>query len=774
VVLEAGGVVPADGRLLETANLRVQEAALTGESEPVEKDPTALTAADLALGDRHNMVYRGTAVAYGRGLSVVTATGMDTELGRIAAMLHAVDREPTPLQRRLDQLGRGLALAALALVGVVFSLGLMRGEPLQVLLLTAISLAVAAVPEGLPAVVTVALALGAQRMLRRRALVRRLSAVEGLGSVTVVCSDKTGTLTENRMRVAAVEVAGRRVELTAGPPGSVDRALGDEPALALLLAGGALASDAVAEPDPAEPEGVRVVGDPTEAALVLAAARCGLDKAELEPALPRLAEAPFDAERKRMTTVHARAEAPGAPAAASWWPAGAPCVVFSKGAVDGLLDVCGGVWADGSVRPLDATWRERIAAANDRLAGEGMRVLGLAFRPLPSAPDAAIPPAELERDLVFVGLFGMIDPPRPEACEAVRVARRAGIRPVMITGDHPLTARAIAGTLGIADDGRALTGPELDRLSPDELAEQVGRVSVYARVSPEHKLAIVRALQRRRELVAMTGDGVNDAPALKQADIGVAMGITGTDVSKEAADIVLLDDNFATIIAAIEQGRVIFDNIRKFIKFMLTTNSAELAVMLLAPLLGMPLPLLPLQILWVNLVTDGPPALALGFEPAERGTMRRPPRQPDESIFGGGLGRHVLWVGLLMAAVSLGPAFWSWRAGLDTWQTLAFTTLVFAQMAHVLAIRSGQDSLFRMGLLSNRPLLGAVLLTIAAQLAVVYLPALQEIFGTLPLSAGELARWSWRSGSVGDPSGPDGVQLVNLAHAERRNGMDAS
>ncbi|MFQ5855896.1 MAG: cation-translocating P-type ATPase [Anaerolineae bacterium] len=784
VLLEAGALIPADGRLLESVNLRTQEAALTGESEPVEKSPGALAGEDpssssepalslpkgqaLPLGDRRNMVYMGTVVTYGRGLAVVTETGMHTELGRIAEMIQTVEREPTPLQRRLEQLGRGLALAALAIVTVVFTLGVLRGEDVRLMFLTAISMAVAAVPEGLPAVVTIALALGAQRMLKRRALIRKLPAVETLGSVTVICSDKTGTLTENRMAVTVLDVAGRTVNLTeilrhgrpiwtpSGNPHLVAEAPLEaattldtpevelDPTLQLLLAGGALCNDAILEPADDESGDLRAVGDPTEGALVVVAAQFGLLKAELERSLPRVAEAPFTSERKRMTTVH-KVASDGLPIPSSqpdnpepdiWNPA--PYVAFTKGAVDSLLDVSSQVRVDGRIEPLTDDWRERIQAANDRLAQDGMRVLGVAFRPL-EAPPTDSREETLERDLTFVGLVGMIDPPRPEVKEAVQTCKTAGIRPVMITGDHPLTARHIARELSIAAGGRVMTGQDLARVSVEELEAVVEEVPVYARVSPEHKLKIVQALQDGGHIVAMTGDGVNDAPALKKADIGVAMGITGTDVSKEAADMVLLDDNFATIVAAVEEGRTIYDNIRKFIKYTLTSNSGEIWVMLLAPFLGMPLPLLPLQILWINLVTDGLPGLALAVEPAERDTMRRSPYHPQENIFGRGMGRDILWVGLLMGLVSLGMGYWAWSTGHPTWQTMVFTTLTLSQMGNALTLRAEHDSLFTIGLLSNKPLLGAVLLTFVLQLAVVYVPFLQGFFKTVALPPGDLA-----------------------------------
>ncbi len=752
VLLEAGNVVPADGRVLESASLRAQESALTGESEPVDKTSQALAETEAPLAERRNMVYMGSVVAYGRGVVVVTATGMRTELGRIATLLRTVEREPTPLQRRLDNVGKWLAIVALTLVVVIVGLGLLRGEDLETLLLTGVSLAVAAIPEGLAAIVTIALALGSQRMLKRQALIRKLPAVETLGSVTVICSDKTGTLTQNQMTVTALDAAGDRVDvaerLREGAPeleaGGAALPLPQAPAIRLLLAGGALCNDARIERNEEQASGFEVVGDPTEGALVVAAARFGLMKNDLEAAFPRVGELPFDSERKLMTTIHrlppeslpesvlAPLDAPGDGERPSY-------VAFTKGAADSLLTRARAVWADtGGVIPLDERQRERIEAANEALARQGMRVLGVALRPL-RAFEGAPSVEELERDLIFVGQVGMIDPSRPEAKDAVLKCSHAGIRTVMITGDHPLTARAIAQSLNIATDGRTITGQELTRLSVEELAERVEETPVYARVAPEHKLAIVKALQSRGHIVAMTGDGVNDAPALRQADIGVAMGRTGTDVAKEAADLALLDDNFATIVAAVEEGRVIYDNIRKFIRYLLTTNSGEIWTMLLAPFLGMPLPLLPLQILWMNLVTDGPPALALSVERAEPATMSRPPRSPRESLFARGLGWHIIWVGLLMAALTLSLGYADWAAGSASWQTLVFTALTFEQMAHVLAIRSESSSLFQIGLFSNKPLLGAVALTIVLQLGIIYLPFMQNIFSTLPLTATELA-----------------------------------
>ncbi|MDQ5819649.1 MAG: cation-translocating P-type ATPase, partial [Actinomycetota bacterium] len=602
------------------------------------------------------------------------------------------------------------------------------------------------------AVVTIALALGAQRMLRRRALIRKLPAVETLGSVTVICSDKTGTLTENRMTATVLDVAGHTVEFDGGsfvasepgPDGASRPAAGDDPALALLLAGGALCNDALLEDN--EKDGFRAIGDPTEGALVVAAAREGMKKPELEGALPRVREVPFDSERKRMTTVHEVVVNSGSGIPDALESAlknevreSTPYVAFTKGAVDSLLEISSEVWTDdGQVEPLSEGWRERISAANERLAENGIRVLGVGLRRLRSLDSSG---DELERGLTFFGMVGMIDPARPETRDAVETCKRAGIRPVMITGDHPLTARHIATELGIADSeaGHILTGRELADLSVEELEDLVEEVPVYARVSPEHKLSIVEALQEKGHIVAMTGDGVNDAPALRRADIGVAMGVTGTDVSKEAADMVLTDDNFATIVAAVEQGRVIYDNIRKFIKYLLTSNSAEILVMLVGPFVGLGLPLLPLQILWINLVTDGPPALALSAEPAERDTMRRPPHPPGESVFARGLGRHVLWVGALMALVSLATGLWYSQVAPEIWQTMVFTTLTLSQLSHVMAIRAGDESLFKVGPLSNKPLLGAVALTFLLQLLAIYAPLFQRFLETEALPLADLA-----------------------------------
>ena len=742
VLLEAGNLVPADGRLLKEFNLKAQESALTGESEAVEKQVAVPAGENLILGDRSNMVYMGTSITYGRGSVIITDTGMGTELGRIAGLIQDVTDEKTPLQRRLEKLGKTLAWIAAAIIAVVIITGyFLRGEELETLILTGISMAVAAIPEGLPAVVTITLALGSQRLLKRNALIRKLPAVETLGSVTVICSDKTGTLTENRMTVTILDVAGNREDIgtLVSRKGVLLEAewSGEEhpqmTALSVLVRAGALCNDAVLKRNP---DGTyRAIGDPTEGALLLAAKELGFDKDELDERWPRVAEVPFTSERKRMSTVH-RMDVSVQQTDLPWRDT--PHVLLSKGAVDSLLEVSDQVLVGNELVPMDGDLRHRIEAANDELAGQGQRVLGVSFR----LCEGAEPPTDqelLEVDQVFVGLVAMIDPPRPEAKAAVAVAREAGIRPIMITGDHPLTAYVIAQELGITDDDRCMTGAELSGMTTDELENVVEKISVYARVSPEHKLNIVEALQNKGEIAAMTGDGVNDAPALKRADIGVAMGITGTDVSKEASDMVLLDDNFATIVAAVEEGRVIYDNVRKFIKYTLSSNAGELFLMLIAPFLGMPLPLLPLQILWVNLVTDGLPGVALAQEKGEPGVMQRAPFKPKESIFSRGVGSQIIWIGILMGLVSLIVGYIAWLNDPEgPWQTMVFTTLVMAQMGNALAMRSNQLSLFTIGFFSNRLMVYAVLSTFALQILLIYFPPLQSVFRTEALSASQL------------------------------------
>jgi len=738
VLLETGNIIPADVRLIEAVNLRIQEAALTGESEPIEKHTAVMVGDDLPLGDRRDLAYMGTVVTQGRGWAVVIATGMQTELGKIADLIQQSGTEQTPLQRRLDQLGKLLAGVGLVVSALVFALGLWRGDELRDMLLTAVSVAVAIVPEGLPAVVTITLALGAQRMLKRRALIRKLPAVEALGSVTVICSDKTGTLTENRMTVVVLDVAGHELDLTEEMKGNTvhaSRNLGipAQSPLSLLVMGGALCNDARLVESGSDQ--YHTIGDPTEGALVAAAARLGYWKATLDTDFPRIAELPFDSERKRMTTIHQLNEdrleqQTGLNMGQN------TLIAFTKGSVDGLLSISDRVTAEGKVEALDDRWRARIEAANERFARKGMRVLGVAYRLLDTLPEPLS--ADLENDLVFVGLLAMIDPPRAEVREAIQLTKTAGIRTVMITGDHPLTAAEIARQLGISDNDRVVTGSQLDALSDEGLKAAVNDTRVFARVSPEHKLKIIQALQEQGHIVSMTGDGVNDAPALRRADVGVAMGITGTDVSKEASDLILLDDNFATIVAAVQEGRTIYDNIRKFVRFSVAGNIGKVMVMLLSPFLGKPIPLLPLQLLWLNLLTDGLLGLGLGLEPAEEDTMRRPPYSPEEGVFSRGAGMQTAWIGALMGAIGLAVGAWYFFGGRANWQTQVFTSLAFAQIGQALATRSDHVSLFKMGLRSNPLLLGMALLVVGLQLLVVYFPPLQSFFDTMPLSVVDL------------------------------------
>ena len=739
IQLEAGNVLPADVRLVEAVNLRIQEAALTGESEPVEKQTAALSGDDLPLGDRRNMGFMGTIITQGRGMALVVSTGMQTELGKIADLIQQSGPDETPLQKRLDALGKNLAIVGVVIAILIAVLGLVRGDELRHMLLTAVSVAVAIVPEGLPAVVTITLALGAQRMLAKNALIRKLPAVETLGSVTVICSDKTGTLTENRMTVVILDVADHALDLT----GEVDKSgsftttrnLGSpaQSALSLTAIGGALCNDArlVDEGD----DRFHTLGDPTEGALVVAAAKMGYWKSALDISFPRAAELPFDSERKRMTTVHHLGQY-DPDVLAGLDVAERRYIAFTKGGVDGMLNLSNHVWVGGKAEKMDDNWQVRIEAANQRLARKGMRVLGVAFRLMNQIPD--ILQTDLEQNLTFVGLFGMIDPPREEVRDAIAVTKSAGIRTVMITGDHPLTASEIARQLGISEQGRVLTGAELENISFDELKNVVNDVQVFARVSPEHKLRIVQALQEKGHVVSMTGDGVNDAPALKRADIGVAMGITGTDVSKEAADMVLLDDNFATIVAAVKEGRTIYDNIRKFVRFSVAGNIGKVLVMLLAPFLGKPIPLLPLQLLWLNLLTDGLLGLGMGVENSESDTMKRPPYSPREGVFSRGAGLQVIWVGGLIGALALGIGSWYYFTGRDQWQTMVFTFLAFAQLFQALASRSAKDSFFKTGLFGNRLLTWMAITVLVLQLAVIYVPFMRSFFGVIPLGGMDL------------------------------------
>ena len=706
VSVEAGNLVPADLRVVSAEDLQTDEAALTGESTPIGKTATRLTDPELPLGDRHNLLFRNSTVVRGRGTGVVVATGMQSEIGRIARLLHKQRAGKTPLQLRLEAFGRYLALAVLVICALVFCAGLLQGQPPLLMFLTAISLAVAAIPEALPAVVTIALAFGAGKLSRQYALARNLPAVETLGSVTVICSDKTGTLTLNRM--------------TAERFLSGDREYDSLAAAAASPGGNALALAMTLNSDVSKRDG-KSAGDPTELALALAVESAGFDRRQLVARFPRVAEIAFDSDRKLMTTLHQIA---------------GEVTAFCKGAPELVLGKCRDrLGEEGEAVPLQSPQLQRCV---ERLAGQGYRVLAFAQRRFERLPDRLLPET-VERELSFLGLVALIDPPRPEVPEAIAACRAAGIKPVMITGDHPGTALAIARRLGIAvDEGSLISGQALARLSDQELHARVGGVAVYARVSPEQKIGIVKALQARGEFVAMTGDGVNDAPALKRADIGVAMGRKGTDVAREAADILLLDDNFATIVRAVREGRRIFDNIRKFVKYTMTSNSGEIWTLFLAPFFGLPVPLLPIHILWINLVTDGLPGLAFSAEPAEDGVMRRPPRPPQEHILAHGIWQHILWVGLFIGALSIASQAWAIAHDAAYWQTVVFTVLTCSQLFHALAVRSASDSLFSIGLFSNPPLLGAVLLTLLLQLGVIYLPSLNGIFHTRPLPPGDL------------------------------------
>jgi Ca2+-transporting ATPase len=765
VLLETGGQVPADGRLLTVANLQVREAALTGEAEAVLKQADLAVAEEAALGDRLNVVYQGTEVLQGRGTVLVTHIGMETELGRIAQLIQSVETEPTPLQQRMGQLGNVLVSGSLVLVALVVVLGLLRTGDLSLfddLLEVSLSMAVAVVPEGLPAVITVTLALGTQRMVRRHALIRKLPAVETLGSVTTICSDKTGTLTQNKMVVQQVQTLETAYRVTGegyAPNGDIlpeghprhQEPPAITPTLEALLMACALCNDARLQ---RQGDVWMILGDPTEGALLALAGKAGITQAKLQQRCDRGAEVPFTSERKRMSVViQAR---PGQEA--DWTDA--RTLLLSKGSPEQLLERCGWGQRDGDDAPWETAFDHRpaltpamkqtILAQSDAMAQRGLRVLGLAMKPLAALP--ADPEADLaneEQDLVWLGLVGMLDAPRPQVKAAVAACRRAGIRPVMITGDHPLTAHAIAATLDIAQPGdRLLTGQELNHLTAADLEQIVPEVSVYARVAPEHKLCIVQALQKRGEFVAMTGDGVNDAPALKQADIGIAMGITGTDVSQEASDMVLLDDNFTTIVSATQEGRVVYDNIRRFIKYILGSNIGEVLTIAAAPLMGLGgVPLSPLQILWMNLVTDGVPALALAMEPAEPNVMQRPPRHPRESIFSRGLGAYMVRIGIVLAVLTIALMAWAYghthAAGYggdpDSWKTMVFTTLCLAQMGHALAARSDSRLTVQLDPRTNPYIWGAVLLTTGLQLLLMYVPPLQAFFGLHALAASELA-----------------------------------
>ncbi|MEH2064764.1 MAG: cation-transporting P-type ATPase [Nostoc sp.] len=762
MLLEAGMQIAADGRLIEQSNLQVRESALTGEAQSVNKQATLKLAEETDLGDRLNVVFQGTEVVQGRAKVLVTNTGMTTELGKIAAMLQAVESEPTPLQQRMTQLGNVLVTGSLILVAIVVVGGVIKDggfKNIQELLEVSLSMAVAVVPEGLPAVITVTLALGTQRMVRQNALIRKLPAVETLGSVTTICSDKTGTLTQNKMVVQSVFTNNKTFRVAGEgyvPTGDFQLngqkiSLEESPEISALSVACAICNDSVLQKEQGE---WAILGDPTEGALLTLAGKAGIEKDQWNSKLPRVAEFPFSSERKRMSVITqvegvatGEASSRGVDPAIAGFVQSEPYLMFTKGSPELTLGRSTQIHLGDDTGTLTEEQRQKILAENDLMASKGLRVLGFAYKPLTEIPPEGSDEAS-EQDLVWLGLVGMLDAPRPEVRAAVQECREAGIRPVMITGDHQLTARAIATDLGIAQEGdRVLTGQELQRMTDQELEQNVDLVSIYARVSPEHKLRIVQALQRRGRFVAMTGDGVNDAPALKQADIGIAMGITGTDVSKEASDMVLLDDNFATIVSATKEGRVVYTNIRRFIKYILGSNIGEVLTIAAAPLIGLGgVPLTPLQILWMNLVTDGLPALALAVEPPEPDVMQRPPFSPRESIFARGLGSYMIRIGIIFAILTITLMLWAYKhthaegyqGNPEAWKTMVFTTLCIAQMGHAIAIRSNNRLTIEMNPFSNIFVLAAVVVTTILQLMLVYVPPLRDFFGTHYLNMQEL------------------------------------
>ncbi|MGC9520886.1 MAG: cation-translocating P-type ATPase [Anaerolineae bacterium] len=769
VLLEAGSIVPADLRLTQTMNLKIEEASLTGESVPVNKYGDHVYSEDAGIGDRHNMAFMSTTVTYGRGQGVVVGTGMQTEIGKIAEMIQSVEEEDTPLQKKLDEVGKTLGIASLVTCGLVLVVGLVRplivGQVIedwvaygQEFFILAVSLAIAAVPEGLPAVVTICLALGMQEMVKRHALIRSLPAVETLGSAMVICSDKTGTLTQNQMTAVRIWADGKEYSVSGrgyAPTGdfslngqAID--LSEHPTLRNTLWGGALCNDAILETDGSDGSEYRMVGDPTEGAMVVAAAKAGYWQNRLEKVFPRVNEIPFDAERKRMTTIHSlngEDEYGLSPIRPRSSDGGYVAVI--KGAPDLVLERCDQLQTDSGSVEMTSDTREEILEANAAMASQALRVLAVAYRPLDAVPDEP-KPNDVEQNLVFVGLEGMIDPARPEVLPAVKKAQGAGLRTIMVTGDYAATAAAIADEIGILRPGHeTVSGQELEVMSDEELQERIDNVDVFARVAPHHKMRIVAALRDRNNVVAMTGDGVNDAPALKQADIGVAMGITGTDVTKQTADMVLTDDNYVSIVSAIEQGRVIYSNIRKFVYFLLSCNVAEIAILFLSTIFGWEAPLTAIQLLWLNLLSDGAPALALGLEKGDPDLMERPPRPPDEPVINremtvGVIVQTIAITAAVLGAYWLGLGYFASRTGDDpmlTAKTMAFVTLVLSELFRAYTSRSERYPLWKLGVFTNKYMQYAVGFSVALLFIVVYapVPAIREIFDTVPLTLGEWA-----------------------------------
>lgn len=745
VLIEAGDSIPADLRLIESVNLKVEEASLTGESVPVDKDAQAVFNTDMPIGDRKNMAFASTVVTYGRGKGIVVGTGTETQIGKIAEAIQSYKDETTPLQQKLNELGKWLGMGCLAVCILVFTIGLIRGGDLFEMFLVAVSLAVAAIPEGLPAVVTIVLALGMKRMVQRNAIVRKLLAVETLGCVTVICSDKTGTLTQNEMTVVKSYAGGNTYSVTGqgyNPTGDFyvqnqKIILDEDQNLKLLLALGVLANDASLEQKDPKENQWGIIGDPTEGALVTVAAKGRMDKSEMNQSYNRIAELPFDSDRKMMTTFHKDFVEN-------------KVVSFTKGAPDIILGRCTKYFKDGSILEMTKEQLKQISEINSQFASGALRVLAFAYRTYDALP-SSITSEEIENDLIFVGLMGMIDPARVEALDAIRTCRKAGIKPVMITGDYKDTAVAIAKELGLMREGdKVLTGSDLDQIADQELYNDIDNISVYARVSPEHKVRIVETLRRKGHIAAMTGDGVNDAMALKRADIGVSMGITGTDVAKGTADIILMDDNFATIVAAVEEGRIIYSNIRKFVFFLLSCNIGEILIIFLSILFNLPVPLVPIQLLWVNLVTDSFPALALGTEKGEPDIMNQKPRDAKEPVLNKVMITGITVQSLALFGAVMGAYLWALNKysgsffepseqGLMIARTIAFTTLILAELIRAYSSRSERYSIIKLGVFSNRSMVTASLVSFLLLIAVIYVPFLEPIFETYAL---QLIDWA--------------------------------